>query len=79
MIYFGSGAEFSRKNWIPKMEENYYDKFVPTDQYGFSKYVMNKITEKSDNIYNLRIFGLFGKYDDWRYRFIPNGMLQDCT
>jgi len=72
MIYFGSGAEFSRENWIPKMEESYFDKHIPSDQYGFSKYIMNKYTEQSGNIYNLRLFGVFGKYDDWRYRFIPN-------
>jgi len=72
MIYFGSGAEFGRDNWIPKMGEDCFDKYVPQDQYGYSKYLMTKYTLLSDNIYNLRLFGLFGKYDDWRYRFIPN-------
>ena len=72
MIYFGSGAEFGREYWKPKMKEEYYDAHIPTDQYGFSKYIMAKHAELSDNIYNLRLFGLFGKYDDWRYRFIPN-------
>jgi GDP-L-fucose synthase len=72
MIYFGSGAEAGRENWIPKMTEEYIVNHMPHDQYGFSKHVMNKIAEKSENIYNLRIFGLFGKFDDWRYRFISN-------
>ena len=72
MIYFGSGAEFGRENWIPKMGEDCFDKYVPQDQYGYSKYLMTKYALLSDNIYNLRLFGLFGKYDDWRYRFIPN-------
>ena len=72
MIYFGSGAEFGRENWIPKMNEDYFDKHVPKDQYGYSKYLMTKHTLLSNNIYNLRLFGLFGKHDDWRYRFIPN-------
>ncbi len=72
MIYFGSGAEFGRENWIPKMKEDYFDRHVPADQYGFSKYIMTKYTQLNSNIYNLRLFGLFGKYDDWRYRFIPN-------
>ena len=72
MIYFGSGAEFGRENWTPKMSEEYFDTFVPTDQYGFSKYIMNKHANGSDNIYNLRIFGVFGELDDWRYRFISN-------
>ena len=73
MIYFGSGAEFGRENWIPQMTEDYFDIFVPIDQYGYSKYLMNQYASNwSYNIYNLRLFGLFGKYDDWRYRFISN-------
>jgi len=72
MIYFGSGAEFGRGNWIPKMKEDYFDQQVPADQYGLSKYIMTKHAQLSSNIYNLRLFGVFGKYDDWRYRFISN-------
>jgi len=72
MIFFGSGAEFGRENWIPKMKEDYFDKHIPTDQYGFSKYIMTKYAQLNKNIYNLRLFGVFGKYDDWRTRFIPN-------
>ncbi len=52
--------------------KDYFDQRVPVDQYGFSKYIMTKYTQLSTNIYNLRLFGVFGKYDDWRYRFIPN-------
>lgn len=72
IIYFGSGAEFGRENWIPMMKEDYFDQHVPTDQYGLSKYIMTKYTQLSSNIYNLRLFGVFGKYDDWRTRFISN-------
>ena len=72
MIYFGSGAEFSREHWIPKMKEDYFNQHVPNDQYGLSKYIMTKQAQSSRNIYNLRLFGVFGKYDDWRTRFIPN-------
>tara|TARA_R110000824_G_scaffold109740_3_gene257552 strand:+ start:12732 stop:13634 length:903 start_codon:yes stop_codon:yes gene_type:complete len=72
MIYFGSGAVFGRDNWYPKMPESFLQKAMPDDPYGLSKYVMAKYAEEVDNIYNLRVFGLFGKYDDWRYRFISN-------
>lgn len=72
MIYFGSGAEFDRVHWIPKMSENYFDAHLPTDQYGFSKYIMTKYTQQTKNIYNLRLFGVFGKYDDFKTRFIEN-------
>ena len=72
MIYFGSGAEFGREDWIPKMKEGYFDQHLPPDQYGFSKYIMAKHAQSSDNIYNLRLFAVFGKYEDWRVRFISN-------
>jgi GDP-L-fucose synthase len=72
MIYFGSGAEFDRENWMPLMKETYFDQHIPQDQYGFSKYVMAKYAQSSKNIYNLRLFAVFGKYEDWRVRFISN-------
>lgn len=72
MLYFGSGAEFGREHWMPKMKEDCFDRYVPQDQYGFSKYIMTKYAKASPNIYNLRLFGVFGKYEDWRVRFISN-------
>ena len=45
MIYFGSGAEFSRDNWIPRMKEDYFDKHVPTDIIsGFLEPLENMMT-----------------------------------
>jgi GDP-L-fucose synthase len=76
MIYFGSGAEFDREHWIPKMKEGYFDKYVPSDQYGFSKYVMTKYAESNENIFNLRLFAVLGENDDWKTRFIPNACCQ---
>lgn len=72
MIYYGSGAEYDREFWIPKMSEDYFDTHVPKDAYGFSKYIMAKYAQNSKNIYNLRLFGIFGKYEDWEIRFISN-------
>jgi len=72
MIYYGSGAEYDRGHWIPKMKEDYFDTHVPAGDYGFSKYIMAKYAEQSHNIYNLRLFGVFGKYEDWQIRFISN-------
>lgn len=68
MIYFGSGAEFGRDHWRPRMDEAYFDAHVPGDQYGFSKYVMTKHALASANVVNLRLFGVFGRHEDWRVR-----------
>ena len=72
LIYFGSGAEYGREYWTSKMKEDYLGQHMPTDQYGLSKFVMAKYAESSSNIYNLRLFAVFGKYEDWRVRIISN-------
>ena len=40
--------------------------------YGLSKYVMDQITQNKNNIYNLRLYSVYGPGTDWRYRFINN-------
>ena len=72
MIYFGSGAEYNREDWVPKMKEDYFDEHIPTDQYGFSKYIMTKYALSNNKIYNLRLFSVFGRYEDWKVRIIPS-------
>lgn len=72
MIHFGTGAEFGSENWKPLMNEDYYYKHIPTKQYDLAKHIMTQYTYQTDNVFNLRIFGLYGKFDDWRYRFISN-------
>lgn len=74
MYYFGSGGEYDKQNYIPKMSEEFFDKFVPNDAYGFSKYIMSKAVNNSNNIYDLRVFGVFGKYENWEHRFISNSI-----
>jgi UDP-glucose 4-epimerase len=74
MFYFGSGAQYDVNHYIPKMKEEYFDMYLPTDNYGFSKYIMSKYTDIAKNIYDLRLFGVFGKYEDWRIRFISNAI-----
>ena len=65
MLHFGSGAEFDRRAYQPLMPESYFDTSVPEDDYGFAKYIAAKYTELSPNIVNLRLFGVFGKYEAW--------------
>lgn len=74
MFYFGSGAEYDVRNYIPKMKESYFDTHVPVDDYGFSKYIMAKYIYNIPNIYDLRLFGIYGKYEDWRIRFISQSI-----
>jgi len=72
MICFGSGAEYDRRGLPPRVSEDYFDTCVPTDAYGFSKYICAKYVEEHPKIVNLRLFGVFGKYEAWDVRFISN-------
>ena len=45
---------------------------MPRDAYGFSKYICAKYIERSEKIVNLRLFGVFGAYEDYTVRFISN-------
>lgn len=77
LLYFGSGAEYDMRHYIPQMREEYFGAHIPRDPYGFSKYIMSK--QATGNIYDLRLFGVFGKYEEWRRRFISNMIYRNLT
>lgn len=70
MIYFGSGAEYDKRKTIVNISETDFDKSIPGGIYGLYKYIIQKSIINSANIYNLRVFGLFGKYENWKQTFI---------
>ena len=74
LYYFGSGAEYDLRHYVPRMTEEYFGKHIPADPYGFSKYIMSKAAK--GNIYDLRLFGVFGPHEEWRRRFISNMIYQ---
>jgi len=75
LICVGSGAEYGPGHYTPKMKEEYFGSYIPKDIYGFSKYVIAKDIEATPrNIFNLRVFGIFGKYEDYKRRFISNNI-----
>lgn len=73
MIYTGSGAEYDKRFPIQMVTEaDLQTRTLPTDQYGLMKYIVNQAIEHSNNIYNLRLFGIFGQYEDWKTKYISN-------
>jgi GDP-L-fucose synthase len=74
MIVLGSGAIYDMRNYRPKMKEEEWTDFIPVDDHGYCKYVCEKVIEHNTNIYDLRIFGIFGKYEDYAIRFISNAI-----
>jgi GDP-L-fucose synthase len=65
LFNFGSGAEFDRRYDIRDALESKVDDCLPTDYYGLAKnLITRKINHLDSNIYNLRLFGCFGEYEE---------------
>lgn len=74
MFYFGSGAEFDKRSPIVQFREVDYPSRLPEDKYGLIKYILNQHAVKSDNIYNLRIFGTINPYEPYTRNVLCNLM-----
>lgn len=77
LIHFGSGAEYDKTRPIVLIKESSFGSRIPADDYGLFKYSCSKFLEADNKSVNLRIFGMFGKYEDYRYRFISNAILRN--
>lgn len=67
-----SGSSYNRENWAEKMTEDYLGVHIPADSQGFSKFVIASYAKHLEDVVTLRLFGIFGKYEDYRYKFISN-------
>ena len=76
LVQIGSGAEYDRRQYFPLMTEECFSNQVPIDTYGIAKYSIANILEsnKSKKFTNLRLFGIYGKYEEYSRRFISNNI-----
>ena len=73
-INFGSGAIYDvAQNNAGVTEQDIY-KNMGKDDHSFCKYVIHKQIDCLENFYDLNIFGIFGKYEDYAIRFISNAV-----
>ena len=72
LLFLSSGAIYDRRGPVARISETCFDNRVPTDPYGFSKYICAHHVRQSENCYELRLFGVFGPYEDWEVRFLSN-------
>lgn len=77
IIHFGSGAEYSKHKPIVDAKEEDANLAIPLDEYGFYKSVCSKFIEKSNNNLNLRIFGCYGEYENYEFKFISNAIVKN--
>ena len=75
MLVTGSGSEYGLNIDIPNADESLFGENIPEDDGTFSRFVMAAhIEETLLPIYNMRLFGVFGKHEDYRIRFISNAI-----
>lgn len=77
MIFFGSGAQYDKKRDLKKVKESDFGQSVPSDEYGFYKYICGEYIEKTEGIVNLILFGLYGRYEDYQFKFISNVIVKN--
>lgn len=74
LINLGSGAEYGKQFPIVQATEADFGKQIPNDEYGFYKYVCSQFAAQVDYITHLRLFAVFGKYEDYQTRFVSNAI-----
>lgn len=73
LIIIGSGGIYNLKAYRPKMKEEFFGRSIPEDEHGFFRYICGKYIEGClDDVYDLRVFGIYGRYEDYAIRFISN-------
>lgn len=73
-IYLGSGIEYGKEKPIISASENDFGLRVPQSNFGLYKFICANFVEGSENLINMRIFGIFGQYEDYSIRFISNAI-----
>lgn len=78
IISFGSGAEYGKHKPIINAREDDYKKALPLDEYGFYKAIASHYIEDcANNIIQLRLFGIYGEMENYRYKFITNAVVKN--
>jgi UDP-glucose 4-epimerase len=77
-IQLGSGAEYGCPLKKAKVTESEFGENIPTDEYGFSKYISSKMIEAQPpaKAITLHLFAIFGPYEDYQMRFISQAIVR---
>lgn len=79
LVFLSSGAVYDSRESLVRVAENRLGASVPEDEHGLSKYAIARFLEASGShsrppIVELRLFGVFGRYEDYGIRFISNAI-----
>lgn len=77
IIHIGSGAEYDKARPLKKIKEEDFGQRIPADDYGFYKYVCSKYILRSAKLTCLRLFGVYGRYENYLFKFISNAIVKN--
>jgi UDP-glucose 4-epimerase len=85
LVFLSSGAVYDTRDSLVRVSEDRLYASVPEDEHGLSKYAIARFLDAMQpdpehRIVELRLFGVFGRYEDYGVRFISNAIcraLQD--
>lgn len=79
LVFLSSGAVYDVSRPLDRVSEDDLGVAVPSDEHGLSKYVIANYLDqvhrsKSPDVVELRLFGVFGRYEDYAIRFVSNAI-----
>jgi nucleoside-diphosphate-sugar epimerase len=76
ILFFGSGAEYGKHRDLHEVREEEIGRVLPPDEYGFGKLLCTELARNRRNIVNLRLFGVYGRYEKYLFKFISNTIVK---
>ena len=78
-VFLSSGALYDARESLVRVAEDRLGASVPDDEHGLSKYAIAQFLDargshSSPPVVELRLFGVFGPYEDYGIRFISNAI-----
>ena len=79
LVFLSSGAAYDTRDALVRVSEDRLGVSVPDDDHGLSKYTIARYLEAlgpqaQPSVVELRLFGVFGGYEDYGIRFISNAI-----
>lgn len=79
LVFLSSGAVYDVAQPLDRVTEEDFGGSLPSDEHGLSKYAISKYLEAAHrtgaaDVVELRLFGVFGRHEDYAIRFVSNAI-----
>ena len=79
LVFLSSGAVYGVDRPLERVTEEEFGRWLPSDEHGLSKYAIAAYLDQlhrsgTADVIELRLFGVFGRHEDFAIRFISNAI-----